>query len=364
MDKEDYKQRIKEEYKQYIKELVDTIQPIINHKDEFIEHCREHKERISTGFPGLDKAFSGGLTNELYIMAAETSTGKSAFLMTLAQNAAEAGIDVLYFSLEMGKDEFIARGISRISYEHYKESKNGPLMTAGDILNWKYDTTLNEFVRVPYSQYEKYSEEYFERYGSRLHIIEGGINGITARDIANMVSLFKKDSNEPVVVFVDYLQLIRAESDDRSQADRKTKTDVSVTTLKCLASQIGLPVITISSISRSSYNGKISSSAFKESGDTEYTGGVLLGWNWVGVTDGKDETEKEQEKECCRKRGYRKMSLNVLKNRNSVRDVSIGLKYYPAYSYFEEDDGWDPVKEKDTPFANEEDIIECRKKRK
>lgn len=185
---------------------------------------------------------SADLTSELYIIAAETSTGKSAFLMTLAQNA--AGVDVPYFSLEIGKDEFIARGISKISYEHHKESKNGLFMTAGDILNWKYDTALNEFVRVPYSQYEKYSEEYFNRYGSHLHIIEGGIDGLTARDIANMAAIFKKKSYRPLVVFVDYLQLIRAESDDRSQADRKTKTDVSVTTLKCLASQIGIPVIT------------------------------------------------------------------------------------------------------------------------
>ena len=39
-------------------------------------------------------------------------------------------------------------------------------------------------------------------------------------------------SEKPLLVFVDYLQILSADSSDSSQNDRKTKTDVAVTTLK------------------------------------------------------------------------------------------------------------------------------------
>ncbi len=342
------------ERKQHMDKLMATIQPIGAYKDTFIEHCKENRKRISTGILAFDKALNGGLADELYIMGAETSTGKSAFLMSIAQSVAEAGTDVLYFALEMGKDEFIARAVSSISYEHHRKAEQDCLMTAGNVLYWTYDAELKNFTRMAYSQYEKYSDEYFERYGAHLNIIEGGINNLTVKDIANMAALYKKNSGNPVAVFIDYLQIIKADPEDRSQSDRKTKTDVTVTTLKALASQIGMPVVTISSISRSSYNGRITSSSFKESGDTEYTGGVLIGWNWSGVTDQNSEDERDKEKQVCKERGYRKMALEVLKYRNSERDTAIHLKYYPAYNFFEEDDGWETAKEEETPFDSKE----------
>lgn len=107
-------------YKQYIDKLMAAVQPMNEYKNTFISHCKEFGPRISTGILVFDKALNGGLANELYIMGAETSTGKSAFLMFVAQKIAEAGVDVLYFALEMGRDEFLARGISAISFEHHR----------------------------------------------------------------------------------------------------------------------------------------------------------------------------------------------------------------------------------------------------
>lgn len=325
--------------KQRIDELLATLQPMSDYKDTFVDHCAQLVPRISTGLLALDKVLNGGFANELYIMAAETSTGKSAFLMSLAQKIAESGVDVLYFALEMGRDEFVARGISSLSFQHNRDSKNKQL-TAANILYWTYDELLGDFTKLAYSQYEQYSEEYFSMYGSHLHIIESGLDGLTVKDIANLAAVFKKRKGKSVVVFVDYLQIIKADPEDRSQSDRKTKMDVVVTTLKTLASQIGMPVVTVSSISRANYSGTIGTSAFKESGDTEYTGGVLIGWNWSGVTDQKDKSKQNEEKVLCKKRGYRKMELGILKYRNSERDSSVHLKYYPAFNYFEEDKDW------------------------
>ena len=345
-----------DDYTSYIKNSVTALKPMGDYAAAFETECQSFRQRISTGIKGLDIALNGGLADELYIMGAETSTGKSAFIMSLAQHIAASGINVLYFALEMGKAEFVARGISSISYEQHLQDSSNLKIKASDVLYWDYDQRMKDFVRIPYNSYAKYAVEYFKRYGDHLFILEAGINGYVVKDIANIAAEFKKQTNQPVVVFVDYLQLIKADPADRSQSDRKTKTDVSVTTLKALASQVGMPVFTISSVGRTSYNGKVALSSMKESGDTEYTGGVMLGWNWVGVTTTDKDDEREAEKAACRQRGYRRMNLEVLKYRNAERDNSLDLIYYPAYSYFAgpDDLGFISVGNASTPFDDQQ----------
>lgn len=341
------------------------VKPMKNYKSNFEAHCKEQRKRISTGVLALDKILNGGLANELYIMGAETSTGKSAFMMSIAQNIAESGIDVLYFALEMGREEFVTRGISAISFEHHRNNEIEQQMTTSDILYWTYDEIAQKFSKTPYSVYERYADEYFQRFGEHLYIIEGGTLGLAVKEIAEIATSHKKQYHDRlVVVFIDYLQIIKADPTDRAQSDRKTKTDVAVTTLKTLAAQVGMPVVVISSIGRSNYNGRISTSSFKESGDTEYTGGVLLGWNWSGVTDQDNKLLRESEKKACKERGFRQMTLDILKYRNSERDNSVHLKYYPAYNFFEEDDGsWFVKNESQVPLSEGKKTYDFTKKK-
>ncbi len=321
-------------------DILKNVRSMNEYQQAFCDACNDSTSRISTGFRSLDKKLCGGLVSELYVLGAETSIGKSALIMQMAQNVSAQGVDVLYFALEMSKREFVARGISTISYiKSLNDETTSNKVTASDVLYWKYDKQEDDFFRMPYERYQGFASEYFKRYGEHLYIIEGGTKGLTVKDIANMASVFKaRNKGKPVVVFVDYLQIIRADAEDRSQVDRKTKTDICVATLKTLASQIGMPVFVVSSISRQKYREKVNGSSYKESGDTEYTGGILLGYNWKGVTDQKDDTLADAEKKMSKMRGYRLMTLEILKNRNSERDVEISLKYYPEYNYFEEVD--------------------------
>lgn len=317
-------------------QVLPNIQPIVSSMDVFIRSCTtDSKPRISTGIWEFDRILNGGLSDEFYIMGAETSTGKSAFLMFIAQKIAESGIDALYFALEMGQSEFIARGISAISFEEHQQDKE-KCVTASDILYWTWNPELKNFIKMELSKYKDYADEYFRRYGDHLYIIESGLRGLSAKDIANIATAHKQKTRKPVVVFIDYLQLLKADPKDPSQTDRKTKIDRSAVILKTLASQIGMPVVTISSISRNNYNEKINTSSFKESGDLEYTGGVLLGWDWCGVTDVNRNNIEEitSEKVSCKQRGYRRMRLSLLKYRNAEKDNEVLLRYYPAYNYF------------------------------
>ena len=129
-------------------QVLPNIQPIVSSMDVFIRSCTtDSKPRISTGIWEFDRILNGGLSDEFYIMGAETSTGKSAFLMFIAQKIAESGIDVLYFALEMGQSEFIARGISAISFEEHQQDKE-KCVTASDILYWTWNPELKNFINV------------------------------------------------------------------------------------------------------------------------------------------------------------------------------------------------------------------------
>jgi len=345
-------------------EIMKAITPIGQYEAEFNRRRDAKVPRVGTGYPELDRVLTGGLVNELYIMGAETSTGKSAFLMSIAQHIAASGIDVLYYSMEMGKEELVARGISSISYEHWNDKKDKPSdqqpkrFKVADVLYWKWDNILHDYTQVPRKDYASYSSEYFKDYGDHLHIIEGSIaGGLTVRDIVQTATAFKEKTQKTPVVFVDYLQIVHPDPDEGP--DRKTRMDTIVTTLKGLASQVGMPVFAISSVGRMQYGQRVSKASFKESGDTEYTGGVLCGWNWLGVTDEKNPLAQLAEKAASKVRGYRKMRFEILKFRNSEIDSRVDFKYYPAWNYFvTEGSGFsDPDVKNPTPYKPKSRIL-------
>ncbi len=317
----------------------DEIKPVGAFIDLFKQHREETKSNIRTGFLSLDKALGGGFSNELYILGADTGTGKSAIASVLAQNIALQGIDVLYYALEMGRDEFIARGASCIS----KDNENNPFDDAlkpikfSEILNDTYDEKTDKFYRRAYSQYAPFVEEYQKRYGDHLYIIEGGINGRTAKDIATAVKDFKqKHGNKQLAVFIDYLQLLGAERDDKLQKDQMNVMSTAVKILKSLASQEGATVFAISSVANDKKWQNINEASFKYSGDISYTGGVLLGWNWKGVTDEPNEERRKEVIAKSKENEYRTMFLEILKQRNGERNNEILLTYMPAYNYIED----------------------------
>lgn len=287
------------------------------------------RRRISTGYLPLDVALGGGLASELHVMGAETGTGKSAFMLSVAENIAAGGTHALYFSLEMSRAELISRGISSISFR----GDNMEAVPFSDMLFWNYDAESGQFTKRQPEDYEAAAEAYFSSCGEHLHIIEGGMGGVSASDIAETAIRFREETGEPVAVFVDYLQILSPDAWKHSH-DRKAKVDQSVVTLKTLASQYGIPVVALSSISRGMYHARVSTASFKESGDTEYTGGILLGWNWNGVTDCQDAGARSREMSACKERGWREVSIDILKHRNADAGGRVSFRYCPAYNTF------------------------------
>lgn len=71
---------------------------------------------VKTGFEKLDETLKGGLTTGLHFLGAAPGTGKTALCLQMADQMAAAGIEVLFFSLEMSKYELGARSVSRHTY--------------------------------------------------------------------------------------------------------------------------------------------------------------------------------------------------------------------------------------------------------
>ena len=327
----------------------------VNGLSEFIADIerRHNKDCVSTGFENLDEILDGGFYPGLYIIGAISSLGKTTFALQVADNAAKKGQDVLVFSLEMGKQELIAKSISRLSFQKCKSwgSELDFATTTRNLMNGK---SLNSKERVDFLNecIKGYSD-----YAGRIfyHI---GIGDIGVEKIKSVIARHIRITGRKPLVIIDYLQII-APFDMR--ATDKQNTDKAVVELKRASRDYDVPIFAISSFNRENYTSPVNIASFKESGAIEYTSDVLMalqfkGMDYLKKEDGKYEDEKsrtariiqlrnEQEKNAEIPGKAQELQLKILKNRNG-RKGGVDLEFHPMFNCFEvpkkkvENDGW------------------------
>lgn len=322
---------------------------------DFIADIEKHhnKDCVSTGFENLDEILDGGFYPGLYIIGAISSLGKTTFALQVADNAAKKGQDVLVFSLEMGKQELIAKSISRLSFQKCK-SWGSDLDFATTTRNLMNGKSLNSKERVDFLNecIKGYSD-----YAGRIfyHI---GIGDIGVEKIKSVIARHIRITGRKPLVIIDYLQII-APFDMR--ATDKQNTDKAVVELKRASRDYDVPIFTISSFNRENYTSPVNIASFKESGAIEYTSDVLMalqfkGMDYLKKEDGKYEDEKsrtariiqlrnEQEKNAEIPGKAQELQLKILKNRNG-RKGGVDLEFHPMFNCFEvpkkkvENGGW------------------------
>lgn len=314
---------------------------------------RHNKDCVSTGFENLDDILDGGFYPGLYIIGAISSLGKTTFALQVADNAAKKGQDVLVFSLEMGKQELIAKSISRLSFQKCK-SWGSDLDFATTTRNLMNGKSLNSKERVDFLNecIKGYSD-----YAGRIfyHI---GIGDIGVEKIKSVIARHIRITGRKPLVIIDYLQII-APFDMR--ATDKQNTDKAVVELKRASRDYDVPIFAISSFNRENYTSPVNIASFKESGAIEYTSDVLMalqfkGMDYLKKEDGKYEDEKsrtariiqlrnEQEKNAEIPGKAQELQLKILKNRNG-RKGGVDLEFHPMFNCFEvpkkkvENGGW------------------------
>lgn len=278
---------------------------------------------IETGFKLLDDELSGGLYPGLYILGAVSSLGKTTYILQMADQIAEAGRDVLIFSLEMDRNELMTKSISRETAKICLWQRK-PLEQYASTSN----TIITRQKREKCGETQKlFIENSFRRYSEKIaqnvYIIEaeGKTTAATIREaVENHISV---TGNKPAV-FIDYLQLIQP-ADPRMT--EKQQADYNVSELKRISRAFDLPVIAISSFNRAAYSKAADLDSFKESGGIEYGADVLLALQFEKQSD---RTDQEEEK----KRSDRRMELKVIKNRNGKTGGTVKLTYYAAFNIF------------------------------
>lgn len=280
---------------------------------------------IPTGFKTLDAVLDGGLYEGLYIVGAISSLGKTTLITQIADQIAQAGQDVLIFSLEMARAEIMAKSISRHTLQQV-------LSSGGDIRNAK--TTRGITTGKRYEGYNKTEREFingaivaYSQYAGHIYISEG-IGDIGAEQIRDTVKQHILFTGNTPVVIIDYLQILAPYSE---RATDKQNTDKAVMELKRISRDFKTPVIGISSFNRANYSVAVTMEAFKESGAIEYSSDVLIGLQLKGA--GKKDFDANEAK----KKSPREIELVILKNRNGSTGDKLGYRYYPLFNYFEEE---------------------------
>lgn len=278
----------------------------------------------STGFKKFDEALDGGLYEGLYIVGAISSLGKTTLITQIADQMAQAGTDVLIFSLEMARAEIMAKSISRHTLQN-------ALASDGNTRNAKTSRGITTGSRyASYSTDEK-NNIYkaindYSTYAQKIYISEG-IGDIGVKQIRETVSKHVLFTGRTPIVIIDYLQILAPYSEKMTD---KQNTDKAVLELKRISRDYKTPVICISSFNRANYKEAVTMEAFKESGAIEYSSDVLIGLQLKGAGAGNFDATEAKKKEP------REIELVILKNRNGRIGDKIPFAFYPLFNYFAE----------------------------
>jgi replicative DNA helicase len=200
--------------------------------EQLLEKIQEMEGRASvltgltTGFADLDQLTSGLQRNDLIIVAARPSMGKTSFALMLAENAAiHAGAVVGLFSLEMSKEALVQRMLCSQGNIDHQRFRNGFLSRAEWAQIAKALGTLAD-----------------------TKIFLDDTPGITVLEMRAKARRLAAEQKRLDLIVVDYLQLMTG-SAKRFESRQQEVSQIS-RELKGLAKELNVPLVALSQLSR------------------------------------------------------------------------------------------------------------------
>jgi len=233
---EEAETRLFEVSQQHVRQDIISLESILGDSFDRLDDLHRHKgglRGIPTGLRDLDKKIAGLQRSDLIVVAGRPSMGKTAIMLNLALNVATKANQgsVLYFSLEMSKEQLVDR----------------LLAAEANVDAWKLRTG------------EGLTDEDFERISAAMgQLAEAPIfmddsSGITISDLRTKAR--RLHHQHPLaVIMVDYLQLMSGGSRFATAANRVQEISEISRNLKILARELNVPVIAASQLSRSVEN--------------------------------------------------------------------------------------------------------------
>lgn len=180
---------------------------------------------IPSGFTDLDRLTAGFQRQDLIIVAARPSVGKTAFALNIAQNVGIRSREaVAVFSLEMSAAQLVQRMVSAEGNVDASRMRTGYFEP---------------------EDWEKMSMAIGQLSDADIHIDD--TPGITVMEIRAKCRRLKKEKGLGLIL-IDYLQLIN--SIQRNGVNRQQEVSEISRTLKQLARELDVPVIALSQLSR------------------------------------------------------------------------------------------------------------------
>jgi replicative DNA helicase len=288
---------------------------------------------------GLNSVLNG-LNPELYIITGGSTVGKTTFCRQLMdeivlfnnwlnrkdykdgktypdidketgeflyKGTPDNNVGCIYFSYEQGINELQIKTLSRIN------SINGNTINRGTITDEQYKKITGNIQQL--ERFWKYQVIYEAEFQT------------TVRDIEE-ISLRVKEmlGVNHLVIFVDYLQIIKAEIP--SLSDVRGVVEYNISELRRFVRKYpDISVIAISSVARGKADEKGLETG-KESGLIEYTADVV-----INLTTDWDTTKENNEE--GKYINYH-IDLSVVKNRNNGELKTIPLIFTPSYQRFKQ----------------------------
>ena len=253
---------------------------------------------LSTGLPDVDMAISGLNKSDLILLAARPGMGKTSFALNLLLHAGKfSGKTVVFFSLEMSREQLCMRLISSESFVDNKKLVTGNLAPE----DWEKIMVATESL-------------------NRSHIL---IDDDSTVSVADILAKCRRVDNLGLVI-IDYLQLMQSAGGRQYSGENRQQvvSDIS-RALKIMAKELDVPVLCLSQLSRaneSRSDKRPMLSDLRESGAIEQDADIVMFLYREGYYD--KETPNPNLAECI-----------IAKNRHG-ETRTVELQWLPEFTTF------------------------------
>ena len=210
---------------------------------------------LSSGFYDLDSLIQGFQRSELIIIAGRPSMGKTALSLNIALNIIKnSKLPVLFFSLEMSKEQIMYRLLAMETNINQIRLKNGKL--------YQYDwLKLSKVIKVL----------------AKLPFFVDDTSDLSIQGIRSNLKTILFEQNNIGLIIIDYLQLMQ---NSKLKTENRVQELSQITrSLKILAREFNIPIIALSQLSRNVENRvdkKPILSDLRESGSIEQDADLVL----------------------------------------------------------------------------------------
>ncbi|SHN33327.1 replicative DNA helicase [Gracilibacillus kekensis] len=279
------------------KNIKDVLMDVYDNIDQLHKNKGE-VTGIASGFRDLDRITSGFQRNDLIIVAARPSVGKTAFALNIAQNVAiKTDENVAIFSLEMGADQLVSRMLCAEGNIDAQRLRTGALEEE----DWgRLSMAMGSL--------------------SNAGIFIDDTPGIRVSEIRSKCRRLKQEHGLGMIL-IDYLQLIQGSVN--SKENRQQEVSEISRSLKGLARELNVPLIALSQLSRgveSRQDKRPMMSDLRESGSIEQDADI------VGFLYRDDYYDQESEKQNI-------IEIIIAKQRNGPVGT-VDLAFVKEYNKF------------------------------